>query len=154
MKFIINDNLTLDEASLGEGRILEKNGENYRFLYKNVNYNVRIVSYDESTKTYKLKINGYTLTIKKENELDQLINQLGFNKPPKVELKQIIAPMPGLVKDILAKEGDAIVSGSNLLILEAMKMENILKSNGDGVITSIEVKIGDKVDKGTILMKL
>jgi biotin carboxyl carrier protein len=86
--------------------------------------------------------------------LDQLINQLGFNKPPKIELKQIIAPMPGLVKDILIKEGDAISSGTNLLILEAMKMENILKSHGEGSIKSVEVKIGDKVEKGTILIKL
>ena len=50
--------------------------------------------------------------------------------------------------------GQAVKKGDDLMILDAMKMQNRLKCNMDGKIKSIEVKKGDKVSKGTVLLEL
>ena len=61
--------------------------------------------------------------------------------------------MPGLIIDLKIKAGDTVQQGDPLLILEAMKMENILKSPGEGVIKNLKVKKGDHVEKGQVLIE-
>jgi biotin carboxyl carrier protein len=61
--------------------------------------------------------------------------------------------MPGLVIDLKVKVGDTVKAGDPLLILEAMKMENILKSPGDGTIKNVKTKKGDSVEKGQVLIE-
>jgi biotin carboxyl carrier protein len=61
--------------------------------------------------------------------------------------------MPGLIIDLKVKVGDKVKTGDALLILEAMKMENILKSPGDGTVKNVTVKKGDSVEKGHILVE-
>ena len=62
--------------------------------------------------------------------------------------------MPGLVVDILVAEGDDLEKGHNLLILEAMKMENIIKIPNAGKVKSINIQKGQAVEKGQILIEL
>ena len=62
--------------------------------------------------------------------------------------------MPGLVLKLMAKEGDEIKTGDSLLILEAMKMENVIKSRGEGKIKHIRVKERDAVEKNQVLIEL
>ncbi|HUX58787.1 MAG TPA: acetyl-CoA carboxylase biotin carboxyl carrier protein subunit [Bacteroidales bacterium] len=66
----------------------------------------------------------------------------------------ILSFIPGTVLDIFIKEGEDVKMGDDLMILDAMKMKNILKCNMDGKVKSISVKKGDKVSKGTILVVL
>ena len=61
--------------------------------------------------------------------------------------------MPGLVLSVLVKEGDEVKKGDNLLVLEAMKMENIIKSPADVTIKSIKIKASDKVEKNQVLIQ-
>ena len=61
--------------------------------------------------------------------------------------------MPGVVLDIKVKEGDSVKKEDSLVILEAMKMENVLTSPMDGVVSSIEVKEKETVEKNTLLIK-
>jgi biotin carboxyl carrier protein len=68
--------------------------------------------------------------------------------------KLILSFIPGTVLDIMTKEGVAVKKGDNLMILDAMKMQNKLKCPMDGTIKSICVKKGDKVSKGTLLIEL
>ena len=68
------------------------------------------------------------------------------------KIQQVKAPMPGLVLNILVNEGDEIKKGDSLLVLEAMKMENMIKSPTDGIIKKIEIKQGDKVEKNELLV--
>jgi biotin carboxyl carrier protein len=68
--------------------------------------------------------------------------------------KSILSFIPGTVLDILAKAGQKVRIGDDLIILDAMKMQNRLKSKSNGVIKKIMVKKGDKVSKGTMLLKL
>ncbi len=57
------------------------------------------------------------------------------------------SPMPGLVVAIPVNDGDTVVKGQVLLVLESMKMQNELKSPRDGVVSRIKVKPGDKVEQ-------
>jgi propionyl-CoA carboxylase alpha chain len=66
--------------------------------------------------------------------------------------KMLISPMPGLIKDISVKQGQKIKKGEQIIIIEAMKMENILKSEKDCLIKEILVKEGDSVSADEILI--
>jgi len=66
----------------------------------------------------------------------------------------IISFIPGTVLDILIKAGQKVKKGDDLMILDAMKMQNKLKSKTDGRIKNIPVKKGDRVAKGTVLIEL
>ncbi|MCL4147810.1 UNVERIFIED_CONTAM: hypothetical protein GTU68_000861 [Idotea baltica] len=62
--------------------------------------------------------------------------------------------MPGLVLEIMVEVGQFVAVGDALLILEAMKMENVIKAQGEGVIKDIVVKQGAAVEKGQLLIVL
>ena len=68
--------------------------------------------------------------------------------------KAILSFIPGTVLDILVKEGQPISAGDDLMILDAMKMQNKLKAASDGKIKRICVAKGEKVSKGSILIEL
>jgi len=68
--------------------------------------------------------------------------------------KLILSFIPGTVLEIMVKVGQSVKKGEELMILDAMKMKNKLKSSQDGKVKSISVKKGDKVSKGTVLLEL
>ncbi len=61
------------------------------------------------------------------------------------ESKVLLCPMPGLVKAIHVKEGQAVKVGDPLCLVEAMKMENVLRAERDGTVKSIEVREGESL---------
>ncbi len=75
-----------------------------------------------------------------------------MNNAASGKLGDLKSPMPGLVIKILVKEGDEIKKGDSLIVLEAMKMENMLKAQGDGIVKAIKVQPGNAVVKGEILI--
>ena len=93
---------------------------------------VETLVYDEDQYRYK----GYNATVKKVDTT-----------------KSILSPMPGAVVSVAVKQGDVIVDGQELCIIEAMKMQNILKSERDGVIKSVRVKAGDSVAVDELLIE-
>ncbi len=68
--------------------------------------------------------------------------------------KKILSFLPGTIVDILAKEGQELHEGEPVLILEAMKMRNIVNMPMDGVILSINVSTGDKIPKGHLIFEI
>ena len=62
--------------------------------------------------------------------------------------REVIAPLPGLIREVLVKEGDKVKKGQKIMILEAMKMENEINADSDGTITSLLVANGDSVQGG------
>lgn len=78
------------------------------------------------------------------------------NRKPYVpaDSKIIVSFIPGTVLDILVKEGVHVEKGQELIILDAMKMQNRLKSSIGGRIKKISVAKGDKVSKGTVLLEM
>jgi biotin carboxyl carrier protein len=68
--------------------------------------------------------------------------------------RMILSFIPGTVLDILVTPGQTVRKGDDLMVLDAMKMQNQLKSKIDGRVKNIPVKKGDKVSKGTVLLEL
>lgn len=66
----------------------------------------------------------------------------------------IKSPLPGVILDLKVAVGDTIKTGQRLLILEAMKMENNIDSDRDGVIKAINVNKGDSVLEGDVLITI
>jgi biotin carboxyl carrier protein len=64
----------------------------------------------------------------------------------------IVAPMPGLIVAIKAKEGDTVAAGQALMVMEAMKMENAITSPYAGTVSKIYVREGDSIGEGDLLV--
>lgn len=122
-------------------------------IYNNQSYSVELVDLDKVEKKATIKVNGSSYQVKITTPLDLLLKQLGMDNLAASKVLQLKAPMPGLVLSVLVKEGQEVVKGESLLILEAMKMENIIKSPTDGTVQRIEVAQGDKIEKNTVLIK-
>jgi acetyl-CoA carboxylase biotin carboxyl carrier protein len=68
--------------------------------------------------------------------------------------KEVVAPMPGTIIDILVNVGDEVLEYQEVLILEAMKMENAIPSAEAGTVKEIKVQVNDKVATNQVLMVL
>jgi biotin carboxyl carrier protein len=126
---------------------------NYHFIKDMRSYNVEVVNFNAADKTAEIKVNGNIYQVKAKDQFDALLDQLGLSNLNSNKVSEIKAPMPGLVLKVLVNEDDEIKKGDNLLILEAMKMENIVKAPADVTIKSVKVKAGDKVEKGQLLVQ-
>ncbi|SMC73803.1 acetyl-CoA carboxylase biotin carboxyl carrier protein subunit [Pedobacter africanus] len=122
-------------------------------IYQNRSYNIELVSEDKSEKTSLIKVNGNLYHVAIQDQYDLLLQQLGFDNSKTSKMKEIKAPMPGLVLNVVVEEGQEVNKGDNLLVLEAMKMENIIKSPAGGTVKKVLVSKGDKVEKNEILIQ-
>ena len=146
------DSLTLnhepfawDLAPLGEGR--------FHVLHAGRSYTAEVLSADYAAKTFALKINGQRLELQAKDRFDQLLDRLGLSAANATKVNELKAPMPGLIIDIRVQPGQAVQKGDPLLVLEAMKMENILKAPAAGVIGSLKVELRANVTKGQVLVQ-
>lgn len=133
---------------------LIKTGKNtYHLIKDGATYHIEVLESDFNKGTYTISINGseYESTI--NTPLDTLIEKMGFASNSNKNIDTIEAPMPGLILDILVEEGQEVKEEDQLLILEAMKMENIITSPRNGVIKKIGVNTGDAVDKKQLLIE-
>ena len=151
VEFAGKNNGTIDNESF-DLDLLNTNNDGFHVLKNNKSYNISVKNIDRTEKTITLLVNNNSYNIKVKDELDELLQSLGIDKVAKKVVKEIKAPMPGLVIDILVKVGDSVEEGENLLVLEAMKMENNLKSPVTGIIKDIKAKKGNSVEKNEILI--
>jgi len=128
------------------------NESGYHIINDLKSYNAEVVSFDQEVKTAKIKVNGNLYTVTAQDQFDILLDQLGMSTMNANKVSDIKAPMPGLVLKLLVSEGAEVKKGDNLFVLEAMKMENIIKSPADVIVKSIKIKPGDKVEKGQVLL--
>lgn len=143
----------LSESDIDQLDIISKN-DVIHLLTDNKSVEAKLIDINLNTKTVEISISGKQYSITIEDKLDKLIDELGFTTQANTVFKDIKAPMPGLVLEIMVKEGDHLEKDTQVLILEAMKMENVIKSPGEGVVKEISVKNGDAVEKGQLLISL
>ncbi len=124
----------------------------YRVEIEGKAYNIQILPGDNAKKP-KIRVNGIAYSTELIDKYDELIKSLGMESMTKVEIKELKSPMPGLVIKIDIKVGDSVEKGDALMILEAMKMENVIKSRGEGVIAEIFVTEGQAVEKNELLIR-
>ncbi len=98
--------------------------------------------------------NGWNYGVKVEDERTRRLRSVLHTGQQAVGSILVHAPMPGLVIRILKSTGDLIRKGEAYAILEAMKMENELRSSFDGTVTTIHVIPGQTVEKGALLITI
>lgn len=122
-------------------------------IYENKSIEAELISLDKATKTIQIKLGNKISSLQLKDRFDLLLEQMGMNDMASQALKEIKAPMPGLILDLKVKPGDEVKKGDIVLILEAMKMENILKSPGDGLVKAVKVSLNQSVEKNQVLIQ-
>jgi 3-methylcrotonyl-CoA carboxylase alpha subunit len=89
---------------------------------------------------------GAAYTLSEERE--------GRREGPRGETGRLEAPMPGKVTAVKVAPGQAVGKGQELLVVEAMKMENALRAPRDGQVKAVHVVVGDMVSPGVVLVEL
>lgn len=140
-----DDTSNLDALLVSKGK--------YHILQGNKSFKAEITEADFNKKSYQVKVNNNNYNVNIFNELDLLIQEMGFSNGTTKKVNSIKAPMPGLILEINVEIGQEVKENDTLLILEAMKMENSIASPRVGVIKSISVKKGDAVEKNQFLIE-
>ena len=102
---------------------------------------------------WSLHLAGRQLTADVVDERTRTIRAMAGETQGAKGPRALKAPMPGLVVKIEAEEGDLVQAGQGLVIVEAMKMENELKGDGDARITRIHIEVGQPVEKDQVLIE-
>ena len=132
--------------------IRKVNDHTLQVLYQGGSYTVHVLKLDREEKLVQLKINGQRAEVKLSTELDRLLKSMGMENAGASKVSNVKAPMPGLIHSVKVAEGDTVTKGQPLLILEAMKMENVIKSPTDGTIGKIHVEQGANVEKSAVMI--
>ena len=102
---------------------------------------------------YKLTYDGASEVIHVRSEREMQLAQLMPEKIPEDMSKYLQCPMPGLMVSVNVSEGDQIRAGQVLCVIEAMKMENVLRAERDGKVTKISAAQGDSLAVDEIIME-
>ena len=135
--------------------------KNFKFKIRGSQYNVDIQNINKNE--VEIEVNGtpYMVTIEREvkqSKTPTIVRKRLPNEAKPVStgsvLKTINAPLPGNIFKLNVKEGDTVKKGETLLIMEAMKMENNILAEFDGVVKTVKIKEGDVVLQNDVLIEL
>ncbi len=132
------------EGNSMDGFTITKNGKTYK---------ADLLKVDYKEKTFLVKVDGKRVNVKVQDRFDLLLSKLGMSGLGSKKINQLKSPMPGLILDILVTPGQLIKAGETILILEAMKMENIIKAPADVTVKNIKITKGKAVEKNELLVE-
>ena len=142
----VNGNpLSCDISNIAEGY--------FHILMNDQSYRAEVVERDAASGRYTIKVNGRHYSVVIKDKFHILLDKMGMNASSGAKVAHVRAPMPGLIIALRVKDGDVVKAGDTLLILEAMKMENIIKAPGDATVKSVKVRMGDGVEKNQVLIE-
>lgn len=161
LKITINNKNQYEIVPLGEtltvnGKefkpdLVKISGTRYHLILNHKSYRINILE-QKSDKELSVEVNGNKYDINIKDRFDMLLHDLGMDAAIAAKTDFIKAPMPGLVINVLVNEGDEVAKDAPLIVLEAMKMENVLKAAGHGIVDKIKVKAHDAVEKNQVLI--
>ena len=134
-----------------EGDLSQLDQRNFHLIRNGRSYRIEIL--DKKDKQFTIRINDTVIQTDLKDKMDLLLERLGMDHLVQDAVNDINAPMPGLILDVHVSAGDEIQKGDPVLILEAMKMENVIKAAGDGIVKEVTVKKGDSVEKNQVLIR-
>ena len=145
-KTVDGKDFVADVAELKKGK--------FHILKNDKSYSAEIVEANNDDKTVTIKINHTEYLVSIKDHYDDLLQQLGMDTVALTHKADIKSPMPGLVLSVMVERGQKVSKGDPIIVLEAMKMENILKATADGEVKKIIVKKGDKVEKNQVMIMI
>ncbi|MCB0633214.1 MAG: biotin/lipoyl-containing protein [Saprospiraceae bacterium] len=153
-KIIVNEQFEFEDIPADKLDVIRETDGSYHLLLGHTSHRASIRGFDPDRRLITVELNGRTFQVRLDDAYDQLVDQLGLKKVSRHRAKDIKAPMPGLVLKIEVTGGQSVSAGDPLVILEAMKMENVIKADADGTIKSIRAEEGQAVDKGQLLIEM
>lgn len=136
----------------------------YKFTIGGNKYEVELKNFDEDIANIEVNGTSYDVEIHREvkqTKTPRLVRPAVVNKPGEGTISKagagklvIKAPLPGNIMQLFVQQGDKVTKGQKILMYEAMKMENDILAEKDGVISSIKVKPGDSVLQGDALLEI
>lgn len=136
----------------------------FKFTISGNTYDVEIKQFEDNVA--RIEVNGTTYDVevhteKKKTKTPTIIrSELPKTADKKIEKKEsgsstsVVAPLPGSIIEIYVKSGDKVKKGDKLLMMEAMKMENNILAEKDGVVESVKVSAGTNVLQGDLLIEM
>lgn len=144
----------LNANQLTDFDVVETSPKQYHILKEHTSYSAEITASDQEHKFYTVKVNNSKYEVVIQDELDVLIQKMGFEQSASKQINIITAPMPGLILEVLVTVGQQVSANETLLVLEAMKMENSITAPHEATVKTINIAQGDAVDKGQLLIEL
>ena len=132
--------------------IIQKDQETLIVITENKVYTLYCTYIDKENKTITFLKNGENLKIELREPLDEILKSMGLEDAMTPKVSDVKAPMPGLVLEVNVKPGDHVKKGDTIVVLEAMKMENSIKSPVEAIVQSVSVEKGQAVDKNAVLV--
>jgi biotin carboxyl carrier protein len=145
---------SFDEAAVNAAGIIQKSPSEFNLILNHRSVTVKLLKEDAGGKKATFDIDGEIFETEIKDSLAQMLDEMGFSTASSKQIKEIKAPMPGMVLEVNVKEGQEVKEGDKLLILGAMKMENSITIPADAIIKRIAVKAGQAVEKGQVLIEL
>ena len=142
----------IDEGTEKNFDLIEVKQGIFHIIKDNKSYNAESLMANLQEKSFVIRVNGNKYTVQIKNKYDDLLKELGIEHASTSKIKEMKAPMPGLVVDVRVKENDVVKKGDALVVLQAMKMENILKSPVDAIIKKIHIRKEDTIEKNQLLV--
>ncbi len=131
---------------------VEQEDFHYAFDWKGKRFHCELVSRDQNKAV--IKVNGIEYKFSIESIFSYVRKGMINQDANKIDANNIIAPMPGKITDIFLSEGDLVNEGEPILTLEAMKMQNEITANCNGVIRKIRIQSGQSVMKDELLVEI
>ena len=100
----------------------------------------------------RIRVNGVEHQLQVLDDQKMLLESMGMSTVENALEAHVEAPMPGKVLEVKVSAGDEVAAGDALLVLEAMKMENVLRAPRDGKIERVDAQVGEAVEKGAVLV--
>ena len=145
---------SFSKADIDAADLVKKSENEFNLISQHRSVNAKLLEAGVGSKKLKLEIDGESFDILIRDELDLMLDKMGFDAGAGRHIREIRAPMPGLVIEIAVADGQDVVTGDKILILEAMKMENSILTQANAKIKRIAVSAGQAVEKGQVLVEL
>ena len=142
------------DAAINAADLLQLSPTEFNLIKDHQSVNAKLINANSSGKMQVIELEGETFAIEIKDELDQELEQMGFGLATNKQIKEIKAPMPGLVLEIAVTDGQEVNEGDKILILGAMKMENSILIQASAIIKKVTVVSGQAVEKGQVLVEL
>jgi glutaconyl-CoA/methylmalonyl-CoA decarboxylase subunit gamma len=137
----------------------------FQFTISGNKYDVELKSFEENIAEIEVNGTAYSVELQQEVKVPKtpkLVRpevvitraESKIKKNISIAVQTVKAPLPGTVMHIFVKDGDAIKKGDKLLMYEAMKMENTILAEKEGIVKSVKTAVGQNILQGEVLLEI